>query len=777
MIVFQWIYRLIKAILSLVLTMVTLGLSLLPLTALLIALPAVSPNEAVLTQTVPPATSWFRRTMRRLMALTGGIAVLVALLASAVAIVDVLPLPKQGQLGSIGRKVLGYSIAEMIPEKPPEKPATPPPGSSTPTFGPPVSKLPDDPAELLALRDKNARIAYGMKGDPKQKREAIKDLDRINAKIEEMKPKSPYLQVMLDDQKKKWLGEPVWKLLPSTMVQHWPFVFLTVYGLDLILMLAIGRVPLAYNLRNLVVRWRITGLTALAFTVVVALLVALLAFVNGMYELNNGTGVPGNVIVLSEGSTDELFSNLGYGQKELRNVLTQYVTQDENGATLETPARVATMAGPDGRDVYLSSQETFFVMNQAVPTRPGETPRRRFLQMRAIRDPLVAAKVHQIGLYPGGQWFSSTGVEPGPDGTSYIQCVLGEGSAATLGEDEGKPRLEPGDTFRLGDMNWIVSGIMQSAGKTFGSEVWVSDVDLVTKPFGKNGKPTTIVLRAEPDTPEAAKAIAYHLQFRYDVIKLKAFQEQAYYAELTKTNETVPHLHRRGRRHHGHRRRLRRHEHHVRLDRRPNQGSRGPAHPRVQAVADPDLVHARIAAHLLPRRPPRLCHRLSRQLLRSQEHALRRRRGRREKRLAPPHGRLPDHRRRYAVHSRHGPAGRPRPGFVGASVEDSGFAKITQPRRVTERFISGGTAVRTALCLLLLASGTRLFATEPPIVAKPDAFQTLVNPQCSHCRGRSQTARRRPDGQRPRPLLDPRLLRRRVHPRSLLPRPAPRHFR
>ncbi len=518
--------------------MFTLGLSLLPLTALLIALPAVSPNEAVLTQTVPPATSWFRRTMRRLMALTGGIAVLVALLASAVAIVDVLPLPKQGQLGSIGRKVLGYSIAEMIPEKPPEKPATPPPGSSTPTFGPPVSKLPDDPADLLALRDKNARIAYGMKGDPKQKREAIKDLDRINAKIEEMKPTSPYLQVMLDDQKKKWLGEPVWKLLPSTMVQHWPFVFLTVYGLDLILMLAIGRVPLAYNLRNLVVRWRITGLTALAFTVVVALLVALLAFVNGMYELNNGTGVPGNVIVLSEGSTDELFSNLGYGQKELRNVLTQYVTQDENGATLETPARVATMTGPDGREVYLSSQETFFVMNQAVPTRPGETPRRRFLQMRAIRDPLVAAKVHQIGLYPGGQWFSSTGVEPGPDGTSYIQCVLGEGSAATLGEDEGKPRLEPGDTFRLGDMNWIVSGIMQSAGKTFGSEVWVSDVDLVTKPFGKNGKPTTIVLRAEPDTPEAAKAIAYHLQFRYDVIKLKAFQEQAYYAELTKTNET-----------------------------------------------------------------------------------------------------------------------------------------------------------------------------------------------------------------------------------------------
>jgi hypothetical protein len=497
----------------------------------------VSPNEAVLTTTVPPARSWFARTVRRVRALIGGMAVLVALVATSVAIVEVLPLPKQGQLGSIAKKVLGVSMAELIPQKPPE-PAKPAAPGSKPSFAPVESKLPDDPAELLALRDKNARVAYGPKTDPKQRREAIKELDRVNKKIDELKPTSPYLQVMLNDQSRKWLGEPVWKLLPQSMVQHWPFVFLTAYGLDLVLMLAIGRVPLAYNYRNLVVRWRITGLTALAFTVVVALLVALLAFVNGMYELNNGTGVPGNVIVLSEGSTDELFSNLAYGQKELRNVLAQTVTQDETGATLEVPARVGTMPGPDGRDVYLASQETYFVMNQAVPTKPGQTPRRRFLQIRAVRDPLVAAKVHRIDLFPGGQWFSTTGVQKLSDGVTYVQCVLGEGAAATLGEDEGKPRLEPGDTFRLGDMDWVVAGVMQSEGKTFGSEVWVSDVDIVTKPFGKNGKPTTMVLRAEPDTAEAAKAIAFHLQFRYDVVKLKAFQEQAYYAELTKTNET-----------------------------------------------------------------------------------------------------------------------------------------------------------------------------------------------------------------------------------------------
>ncbi len=74
-----------------------------------------------------------------------------------------------------------------------------------------------------------------------------------------------------------------------------------------------ARCRCSYNLRNLVVRWRTTLLTALAFTLVVGLLTVMLAFVNGMYRLTEGSGQPGNVMVLSDGATDELFSNLGYG--------------------------------------------------------------------------------------------------------------------------------------------------------------------------------------------------------------------------------------------------------------------------------------------------------------------------------------------------------------------------------------------------------------------------------------------------------------------------------
>src|SRR3989442_8752119 len=84
-------------------------------------------------------------------------------------------------------------------------------------------------------------------------------------------------------------------------------------GLSLVvLLLVVGKVPLGYNVRNLVVRWRITLLTGMAFTLVVALMTVLLAFVNGMYKLTEASGQPGNVIVLSDGATDELFSNMTY---------------------------------------------------------------------------------------------------------------------------------------------------------------------------------------------------------------------------------------------------------------------------------------------------------------------------------------------------------------------------------------------------------------------------------------------------------------------------------
>ncbi|MFO0800115.1 MAG: ABC transporter permease [Gemmataceae bacterium] len=543
------VYRFLRAVRSLAGTMVTLVLSLLPLTALLVALPAVAPNEAVLSDSVPPAATRARRLLRRLGGLGAGFVVVVALFAFSVELVGRLPLPDRGQFGSLAQKLLGAVPAEMLPPGP------------EPTVGITTGIVPPTPPEMVKKRDKLERALSTGVDDPVRQREAKADLDTVNAQIAEVLPNSRQLQILLSPEWGPWLGQPIWKLLPPPLVQHWPFIFLVVYAADLGLLLMIGRVPLAYNFRNLVVRWRIAGLTALAFTVVVGLLVALLAFVNGMYKLNEGTGIPGNVFVLSDGATDELFSNLGYGDTD--NALRQVATLDPEGNPLPAPVRVARvlkeqdgtlkrLAGdeqpPAGRQAtYLSSKEIYFVVSQPVPVKEGEQARRRLLNMRAVDDAPVAAAVHNISLYDGGRWFTQTGVRQVPTGETnsdgsprvrnYVECVLGEGAAGILGADANKARLEVGDTFQLGDLDWIVVGIMKAEGTTFGSEVWVQNIDVVTKTFGKKGTYTTMVLRADPDTAEAAKALAYHLQYRYTAAKFKPFAEPDYYAELTKTND------------------------------------------------------------------------------------------------------------------------------------------------------------------------------------------------------------------------------------------------
>ncbi|HYH66385.1 MAG TPA: ABC transporter permease [Urbifossiella sp.] len=543
------VLRFFRGVRGVIGTIVTLVMSLLPLSALLVALPAVAPNEAVLSDSVPPATTRGRRLLRRLGGVGAGFVVVVALFAFAVELVGRLPLPARGQFGVLAQKVLGGVPADYAPAGP------------EPTAGISPGIVPPTPPEMFEKKAKLERALAAGLDDPVRNREAKADLDTVNAQIAEVLPNSPQLRILLDPEWGPWLGQPIWKLLPPPLVQHWPFVFLVVYATDLALLLLIGRVPLAYNFRNLVVRWRIAGLTALAFTVVVGLLVALLAFVNGMYKLNEGTGIPGNVFVLSDGATDELFSNLGYGNTD--NAFGQVVTLDAEGNPLPAPVRVArvvkekdgTLRRLKGNEeppagtpaAYLASKEIYFVVSQPVPMKEGEQPRRRLLNMRAVDDAAVAATVHNISLYDGGQWFTSTGVRQLPtrernaDGSprvrNYVECVLGEGAAGILGEDANKPRLEVGDTFQLGDLDWIVVGIMRAEGTTFGSEVWVQNIDVVTKTFGKSGTYTTMVLRADPDTPEAAKALAYHLQNRYTTSKFKAFPEPEYYAELTKTND------------------------------------------------------------------------------------------------------------------------------------------------------------------------------------------------------------------------------------------------
>jgi putative ABC transport system permease protein len=320
----------------------------------------------------------------------------------------------------------------------------------------------------------------------------------------------------------------------SILVQLLLFLVLAVFGvfaLTAVLMLLLGvvltfvfllqllgvlrRIPFAYNLRNLVVRWPTTLLTALAFTMVVALLTVMLAFVNGLFRLTQASGQSVNVLVLSDGATEESISSLGYGDI---TTLNQYpaIVKDENGEPL-------------------ISWEVYLVVNQPIENAKPGGQQRRFLQVRGLMDPARTGRVHNIALHPGGAWFTQTGVQPLPGGSSTgeqaIQVVLGEGIARVLGADQGKPSLQVGDVFGMAERKWVVVGLLQSAGSTFDSEIWAKQ-QIVGEKFGKPSYSTVVMRTADAET---ARRTAEDLSADFKPA-VAAQLETAYYEKLNSTN-------------------------------------------------------------------------------------------------------------------------------------------------------------------------------------------------------------------------------------------------
>jgi putative ABC transport system permease protein len=294
-----------------------------------------------------------------------------------------------------------------------------------------------------------------------------------------------------------------------------PFPILVFGSLALFLALLavlafLGKVPIRYNLRNMMVRWPITLLTGMAFILVIGLMTVMLAFVNGLYQLTQGSGQPGNVMVLADGATDELFSNLGTSD------ITQLASRDD------------IVRDEDGHK--LVSWETYVVVNQPIANAVKGGRQRRFLQVRGIQDPVLSGRVHNLPLHEGGVWFSE--VQELPDGTQAIQAVLGEGMAREMGKDRNKASLELNDVFELGPRKWVVTGVLKSSGSTFDSEIWAKQ-SRVGEMFGKPSF-TTVVLRT--DNAGTAKTVADDLTKNYKTPAVSAQTEKDYYEKLNNTN-------------------------------------------------------------------------------------------------------------------------------------------------------------------------------------------------------------------------------------------------
>jgi len=251
--------------------------------------------------------------------------------------------------------------------------------------------------------------------------------------------------------------------------------------------------PLSYNIRNIVVRWKLTLLAVGGIALVVAVLLALTAMANGFRTALRATGSPDNAIVTQRGSSAELTS--GFSR--------------DNASTIMVDSRVAR----DAQDRPLASPE--IVLVATLPTRTDRTDVN--VTVRGVSQMAFAVR-NGIKIEKGRAF------TPG-----LYELVVGREAADRY---EG---AQIGSTIKLQRRSWTVVGVFSSDGSGFESEIW-GDVDVLGPAFNRTGGYQSLTLRLKD--PSSAAAFDADLQ-RNPNMQVQLVGEQAFYEKQAGNTATV----------------------------------------------------------------------------------------------------------------------------------------------------------------------------------------------------------------------------------------------
>jgi putative ABC transport system permease protein len=218
-------------------------------------------------------------------------------------------------------------------------------------------------------------------------------------------------------------------------------------------------IPLAYNLRNLVVRKTTTIMTALGIALTVSVLVAVLALVDGLQSALRVSGNPLNVLVMRKGATAELSSILTRAAfNDLRNV--PGVVRASDGHPLVSPEIITvinlpSVENPDGTNLTLR----------------GVSP-----VARELRDQLKLSE---------GRWFRE----------GQREVIVGKNVVARY------PAAQIGKKLKFGKGEWEVVGVMDAGSGTADSEIFC-DLNQASGDFNRFESMSSALVRA-PDTVTA----------------------------------------------------------------------------------------------------------------------------------------------------------------------------------------------------------------------------------------------------------------------------------
>jgi ABC-type lipoprotein release transport system permease subunit len=251
-------------------------------------------------------------------------------------------------------------------------------------------------------------------------------------------------------------------------------------------------IPLSYSFRNLRVRWKTTLMSASGFTLTVAALVVMLAFIRGIEAACAVSGEPENILVLAKGNHDEVLSRLD------RQALAQ----------VENTRGVAR----DAANQPLASRELFLVVHH----QDGQTGAYAFLQLRGVLP--VAYHVHRAVRVTDGQAF-----RPGQS-----EVLIGKAVQRENG-------FRVGDQLEVGPRRWRVSGVFEANGSALESEVW-ADLNEVASQFRREGAYSSLVLRAAD--AGAVEELSARLAASRSV-SVEAMTETSYYRKQAEEGDII----------------------------------------------------------------------------------------------------------------------------------------------------------------------------------------------------------------------------------------------
>jgi putative ABC transport system permease protein len=242
-------------------------------------------------------------------------------------------------------------------------------------------------------------------------------------------------------------------------------------------------IPLAYNMRNLVVRKTTTIMTALGIALTVAVLLSVLALVAGLRTAFQSTGDPLQVLVMRKGSTSELSSGM-----------TREVFQD-----LKSNPGIAKWNGAP-----MASLELITVIN--LPS--VDSPQGMNVTLRGLL-PEGREMRHDLKLQEG-RWPNA----------GQREVVVGKSIAKRY------PGAQMGKSLRFGKGEWLIVGIMDGGQSAVNSEIF-SDLNQVSSDFNRLDALSSILLRAtdEATVPALINSLKDDRRLNVDAITEKSYYD------------------------------------------------------------------------------------------------------------------------------------------------------------------------------------------------------------------------------------------------------------